>query len=230
MAESPVLGLTTAAPCRVHGALRMDRSLFRQANHLAARTGWLHGPAAAFANYGIVLFAVLLVLAWWRARSAVDLRGEAGAVWAGSAALIALGLGQVIATLVDRSRPYETVSSVQVLISRTTDSSFPSDHATAAGAVAAGLWLTDRTVGRWAIAGALLMASVRVYAGVHYPSDVVAGLALGTIVALVGAKPCTDLGETVLRRLARVRRFAWLLGTQERSLNGRDPAHDHTGR
>lgn len=204
----------------------MDRTLFRQANHLAARTDWMQAPAAAFATYGIALFAVLLVWAWWRARGAVDIRREAGTVWAGCAALIALGLAQVVATVVDRSRPYEAMSSVQVLISRTTDSSFPSDHATAVGAVAAGLWLTDRTVGRWAIAGALLMASVRVYAGVHYPGDVVAGLALGTIVALVGAKRFTDFGETILRRLIRVRSLARLFGTQGRIPSGKGPTLD----
>ena len=42
--------------------------LFGEVNELARDTPWLHGPAAAFANFGIVLFALLLLAGWWFAR------------------------------------------------------------------------------------------------------------------------------------------------------------------
>jgi len=78
------------------------------------------------------------------------------------------------------------MTGVHLLVDKTTDFSFPSDHATAAGAVAVGLLLTNRRWGIIAAALAVVMAFTRVYVGAHYPADVLAGLALGGIVAAVG--------------------------------------------
>ena len=84
----------------------MDTSLYRTVNRFADRTFWLHSPAVAYAKYGVVIFAGLLLLAWWRARQGGDLETEARIGWAGVATLISLGLGQIIGHLVDRARPY----------------------------------------------------------------------------------------------------------------------------
>jgi membrane-associated phospholipid phosphatase len=64
--------------------------------------------------------------------------------------------------------------------------SFPSDHAVMAGTAATGLWLASRVLGAIAAAAAVLMAFSRVYIAAHYPWDVVAGLAFGALVALLG--------------------------------------------
>jgi undecaprenyl-diphosphatase len=66
------------------------------------------------------------------------------------------------------------------------DPSFPSDHATLAGAAIAGLFLVDRRLGWAATAAGLLLSADRVYVGAHYPADVVAGLTLGAAVAVIG--------------------------------------------
>src|SRR6478735_1400991 len=116
----------------------MDNSLFRTINRLADRTGWAHGTFKANAGYGIVLFAVLLVIAYLDGRHHADLTAVAGSVSAALAALVALGVGQFIGGAVDRARPYEAMTNVHVLVDKTTDFSFPSDHATVAGAVAVG--------------------------------------------------------------------------------------------
>ena len=39
---------------------------------MSARTGWAHGFAKAYAEYGVGLFAVLLLIAWWKARAATN--------------------------------------------------------------------------------------------------------------------------------------------------------------
>lgn len=140
-----------------------------------------------YADDGIVLFAVLLLFAYLQGRQSSDVKVVAGAVWAGAAALVALGIGQIIGNIVARSRPYTAMPNVHVLIDRTSDFSFPSDHATAVGAVAVGLWFVNRRIGIVALIGGVFMAVARVYAGAHYPGDVLAGLALGGIVAAAGA-------------------------------------------
>ena len=171
-------------------------------------------PRQAFAVYGIVVFAVLLLAAWWRARSTQDPATAVAAVaWATIAPLIGFVVVQVIGSLVDRSRPYDAIANVVVLVDRTKDFSFPSDHATAAGAIATGLWLAARRLGSQRLAtvaiGAALLAFSRVYVGVHYPGDVVGGLALGATVAAFGA-PLTRL---VLNPIAR-----WAARTPARHL------------
>lgn len=164
----------------------MDTALYRSINAFARRTPWLHGAARTFAGPGIALFALALLAGYVVARRRNDRRAVAGVAWAGGAALVALAIGQVIGGAVGRLRPYATLPGMEVLVAHTTDVSFPSDHATVAGAVAMGLLLVHRRLGLAAVAAAVLMAGTRVYVGAHYPGDVLAGLALGAVVAAAG--------------------------------------------
>ena len=64
-----VTGGSPAAPVpRTSGAHGLDKTLFLDVNHFAQHTGWLHGPMDAYANYGVALFGLLLVIGWWLAR------------------------------------------------------------------------------------------------------------------------------------------------------------------
>ena len=92
---------------------------------------------------------------------------------------------------------------VHVLVDKSTDFSFPSDHATVVGAVAAGLLFTCRRWGLTAAVLALLMAFTRVYVGAHYPGDVLAGLALGAAVAAAGRPLLVPILTRIAAALAR---------------------------
>jgi undecaprenyl-diphosphatase len=62
-------------------------------------------------------------------------------------------------------------------------SSFPSDHAVIYGAIAMVIWMRDRRLGWLAFAWTLVVGSLpRLYLGLHYPTDVVGGLLLGTAI------------------------------------------------
>lgn len=94
-------------------------------------------------------------------------------------------LAVLLKTAFDRPRPYEVVAAADPLLRWELSSAMPSGHAaaSAAGAVILGYLLG----GRWAWALGLLAVAVafaRVYIGVHYPSDVLAGGALGVAVGL----------------------------------------------
>ena len=187
----------------------MDAALFRWINRLANHTGWAHGFFTAYASDGIALFGLLLLIAYIDARRNDDLSGVASSVWAGASALVALGIGQLVGNAVNRARPYDTLAGVHLLVDRTTDFSFPSDHATVVGAVAAGVLFANRRWGTVAAVLAVLMAFTRVYVGAHYPGDVLAGLAFGALVAAAGqrtivpvlVKIATRLSDTGLRPL-----------------------------
>ena len=113
-------------------------------------------------------------------------RRMAAALWAPAGMLIALGLNQIPVALVHEPRPYTVLPAAQVLVTRSADYAFPSDHAVMAGAVAAGVWLVSRRLGYLATVAALLMAFARVYVGAHWPGDVLVGLVVGAAVAVVG--------------------------------------------
>ena len=163
----------------------LDDRLLLDVNAFARDTGWLHGAVAGYANYGIVLFALLLLAGLVVARRGSS-RTLAAAGWAPIAMLVAVGLNQPIGSAVAEARPYTTHAHLLVLAHRTADFSFPSDHAVMAGAAATGLLLVSRKLGVVAWVAALVMAFARVYIAAHYPWDVVAGLVLGAAVAGLG--------------------------------------------
>lgn len=163
---------------------RVQEDLFGAVNHFARLTPWLHTPARLYAEYGVVLFAGLLLLSWFLTRRDGDLGRATAALWAPAGALIAIGVNQVLVAAVAEPRPYTAMPHALVLVSRSTDYSFPSDHAVMAGAVTVGVLLVNRKLGLVTAAFAVLMAVTRIYVGAHFPLDVAAGLAVGAIVAL----------------------------------------------
>ena len=162
----------------------MDDRVFVAVNGFARATPWLHGLMLGYADYGLVVFAVLLAAGWWIARRRGA--GMAAALWAPLGMLLAVAVNQPIVAAVAEPRPYTVLPHLLVLAAPSVDPSFPSDHATMAGAVAAGLVLLDRRLGLLAVLAALLMGFARVYIAAHYPQDVLAGFAVGAVVALAG--------------------------------------------
>jgi undecaprenyl-diphosphatase len=94
--------------------------------------------------------------------------------------LLGLALNQAILLFVQRVRPYDE-GITRLLIPPSSDPSFPSDHATAAFAIAA-VFLLHRFRGGAALLLAAVVISVsRIYIGTHYVSDVVGGALTGAL-------------------------------------------------
>lgn len=181
----------------------LQRDWFLHVNELARRTPGLHEPFRLYAQYGVLLFAGALVVGWWTARANPSARAMAAALFAPVGALLALALNQPLGRVVHEARPYTVFPHALVLVARSHDFSFPSDHAVMAGAVAAGLLLTHRRLGGVTLAAAIVLAFARVYVGAHFPLDVVAGLLLGavvTVVAYLAVRPVLVRGVEVLGR------------------------------
>jgi undecaprenyl-diphosphatase len=158
---------------------------FRSVNDFSRSTPWLHAPARMYAEYGVAVFAVLLLVSWWVARREGDPRRVGAALWAPAGTLIAIGVNQFLVAAFAEPRPYTVLPNTLVLVSRSTDFSFPSDHSVMAGAVAAGVFLANRRLGILTAALAVLMAVTRVYVGAHFPLDVLAGLVVGAALCTV---------------------------------------------
>ncbi|MEU8891284.1 phosphatase PAP2 family protein [Streptomyces sp. NPDC048442] len=168
-----------------------DVSLLYDINGIAADApGWVDRIMEYVGEYGIMLGLVLVALwCWWRGRSrgtAEDSVASAAAiVWAPLAAGIALLVNIPIRGFVERPRPFLEHKGLEVLVKGKTDFSFVSDHSTMAMAIAIGVFMANRKWGLLAVGLALAEGFCRVYMGVHYPSDVIGGFALGTAVALL---------------------------------------------
>ncbi len=108
-----------------------------------------------------------------------------GVLLAAASYLIADGIATWLKGVFDRPRPSVADAAVHPLVAVPHSGSMPSGHATAAFAAAVGIGLVHPRL-RWPlVALAALIAFSRVWLGVHYPSDVIVGAALGCAVALV---------------------------------------------
>ncbi len=164
----------------------MGDSLFLIVNDVARHTPWLHLPIKLYAAYGVAIFAGLMVLGWWYARKDANPARMAAALWTPLGMIAALAIAQPISSLVAERRPFVVLHHILVLTEHSANYGFPSDHATMAGAVAAGMLLVHKRLGIATVIAALFMAFARVYVAVHYPQDVLGGLVLGATVVLIG--------------------------------------------
>lgn len=139
-----------------------------------------------FALQGQIFFVALLAVLFLGRGKWRSMNGRHGVVAAGMSAAFALALAQVIAHLWERPRPYIAhPGDAHLFIAASHDPSFPSDHATAAFAIAVALLLRHRKAGILAVAMAVTLCVARVAVGTHYPGDVLAGAVLGSAAALM---------------------------------------------
>jgi undecaprenyl-diphosphatase len=162
----------------------MDLDLFHTVNGLAGQAAWLDHLLAWLATYLPVVFGLLLAAAWfWPGVRAVRNERQHLVTYAVAAALLGLGLAQVIGHLWFRDRPY-VHHAVDLLLTPSPDPSFPSDHAVGGFALAMPFVFARRRLGWLLLALATVLALARVAVGTHYPSDVGGGALIGASSAL----------------------------------------------
>jgi undecaprenyl-diphosphatase len=162
----------------------VDLTLFKALNGIAHSSDWFEDPASFLAQ-DLQFFFVALLAGLFLARGKWASRnGRHAVVAAGFAIGLGLLVAHVFAGVWDRPRPYLAHGDAHLYIGASHDSSFPSDHATAAFAIAVSILLRNRRVGWVAVAMAVVLSVSRVAVGTHYPSDVLTGAAIGTLAAL----------------------------------------------
>jgi undecaprenyl-diphosphatase len=167
----------------------MDTTLLHALNGFAFHHDAFEDPLTLYVGASQIVFMALLALLVLVDRAGGRLRR--GAVAGGLGAGLALLCAQVVSRAVDRPRPFVAdPAGVHLFARHAADAGFPSDHATAAFAIATALALRDRRWGGVVLVLATVLAIGRVALGVHYPTDVLGGAALGTAVSwLLYARP-----------------------------------------
>lgn len=102
--------------------------------------------------------------------------------------------------LVQRIRPCNALEAVRILVSCTDSYSFPSSHAVNNFAVAAYFYRLYPNYKIILFTSATLMALSRPYVGVHYPSDVIIGALIGTIIGYLMSMLIVRINEHLEKR------------------------------
>ena len=178
------------------GTLSWDESLFRVLNEVpAVAASGLTPLSRLFRPAGIVVVVVLAVV-YVVARNRSVLPVAAGAVAAG----LAWALANAAKAIADRPRPYEVITDAVLRQQPAHGTSFPSSHTAVTVAVVIALApFLARPLAGAGIGYAVLVGWSRVYLGVHYPLDVLAGAGIGLA---AGGVILLALG-TLLRRTGR---------------------------
>jgi len=161
----------------------MNEHILDAINGLAGRSAVLDGLAKFFANDGIFLLGLLVVVLGLVQLRADFRRGIFIGIAAGAAVIVALGLAFIGSHLIGEQRPFVADHDTLRLIAHSADNAFPSDHATVAAAAAGVAALAWRRASGIALGIAFAIGLGRVFVGVHYPGDVIAGWAAGLAAA-----------------------------------------------
>ncbi len=160
----------------IDSLLQLDTDILRALNH-AGDNAVLDALMVAFTIIGISYVIGLIAIPLWR-------KGKREAAFDVVLLVIVVTvITEIIKLLVDRPRPVFELSGVQTILSAS-GPAFPSAHASRAFAVAFLVAMTSNRV--WGAIGfviAFLIGLSRVYLGVHWPSDVLFGAALGLLLA-----------------------------------------------
>lgn len=168
----------------------LDFRLFQLINGFAGRIPSLDGLMRLLVNdyFPTTAMSLFLVDLWFEGRTQSQREQNQRAVLQ---AVIALGLANAIVKLCNlvyfRPRPFAS-HEVNLLYYRPSDPSFPSNPAAVGFSLATAIWLSNPQAGAVPFCLAASWAVSRIYCGVHYPSDVVAGALLGAFCAYLAVR------------------------------------------
>ena len=101
--------------------------------------------------------------------------------------ILAIALSIVVVGFLKRvfntPRPFMVEEVFSLTLFKGSEGSFPSQHTTVAFAIAATVWLHNKSLGSVFIVSAILVGVGRVLSNVHYPVDILGGAIVGILVA-----------------------------------------------
>lgn len=163
--------------------MSLDFTLFAFLNQLAGINPWLDGIIVFLAHYSayllLFLFVIYFIISRFTRRKTLEM---------GLIALLAGLLGRtvllpILHLVIQRPRPFISHDIMNLLF--VPSYSFPSGHATFFFALSFIVYMYNKMLGKLFYATSILMVIGRVAAGVHYPSDILGGIILGTASAYI---------------------------------------------
>ena len=160
----------------------MNIRLFQLINSWAGQNIWLDRLMIFYAEWlGYFLIGGLIICLIKDRKKYSDML----IVSLGSAIIARFIFVEIIRFLYYNPRPFLVLSDVTQLINHETVSSFPSGHASFYFALATGVYLYNKKIGIIFYIASSCIVLARVFVGVHWPSDILAGAAIGTFIGWV---------------------------------------------
>jgi undecaprenyl-diphosphatase len=149
----------------------MDQFLFQQLNQFAGKCSLLDNLAIFFAKYFEYILIILVFLIFWR-KWKVIFQSFLAAI------LARFGIVEIIRYFFPRPRPF-IENHVNLLLDKINQSSFPSGHAAFYFALSTVVYSYNKKAGTLFFIASFLIIISRVFVGVHWPSDILAGAIVG---------------------------------------------------
>ena len=148
----------------------------------------------ALTNHGEIWIVLAVLLLLWKKTRRTGLSIGAGLL------LDLLVCNLTLKPLIGRIRPFAVNTAVELLVAAPTDASFPSGHTAVSFAAAGALYGAGSPLWKPAAAVAALMAFSRLYLYVHWPTDILDGMAVGWMCGLLGAKLVQKASNALQKR------------------------------
>jgi len=152
----------------------MDLQIFNYINQYASRWVWLDSLGiflAEYLGYGLILFIIILVIINYKKYLRMAIESALAGV------LARLGIVSLIRHFWERTRPY--VDNNVNLLFEHNELSFPSGHAAFFFAVSLVVFYYNKKIGVIFFLASILIVVARVFSGIHWPSDILAGAIVG---------------------------------------------------
>jgi undecaprenyl-diphosphatase len=150
-------------------------------NNFSGNSAALDQLMIAITTFGVPFMVLLVALQWWSKKPNAHMRHAC--VAAGLSFVLGLVLAQIMLLFIHRLRPYDAGVS-HLIVPKTVDWSFPSDHAIASLSIVFALALQGlRQRSFIFLALATLVCVSRVFVGMHYASDILGGAGVALVAA-----------------------------------------------
>lgn len=161
--------------------MNLDFYLFGGINNFAGKYLWLDTVGIFFAQYFeyiLIFFLILFLLKDFKKYLPVIIQAFFGAVLAKEFFV------DIIRQILPKPRPF-VENNIYLLIDHTITPTFPSAHAAFYFAIATIVYLYNKKAGPLFLLAASLISIARVFSGVHWPLDIIAGALIGIFSALL---------------------------------------------
>jgi undecaprenyl-diphosphatase len=155
-------------------------SLFRMVNNLGKDMIFLNPAMKFIAEYLVIMLVMGIVFYWFSGPKNNRIMVICGSF----TFLLAEIVGKLAGKLYSNNQPFAELENVNKLMGHEIDNSFPSDHTILFFAFCISFYLFKRKTGLLWVIAAFLVGFSRIWVGVHYPADVIAGAVISIIAAL----------------------------------------------
>ncbi len=174
-----------------------DQFLFWRINNLAGHYFWLDALMVFFASFFQYYVALALLAFYWLGKDETKIKNRLMVINGFLSALVSrFFLTEIIRYFIHRDRPFVVLENVKQLVNHEIEFSFPSGHAAFMFGLAFMVWFYNKKAGWYFLVAAGLISIARVYVGVHFLLDIIAGAGVGYL----GAWLVKRFGEKYIKK------------------------------